>query len=56
MEKKKATRLNQLADKIGAASNVRKPAVMAVQAETFRQIRGALERGERVYIDRKSVV
>ena len=41
-------RLKELNDAIAAACNVRASVVTAVQNETFRQIRAALDRGEKV--------
>jgi nucleoid DNA-binding protein len=41
-------RLKELNEAIAAACNVRPNVVTAVQAETFRQIRLALDKGEKV--------
>jgi len=43
-------RLKEINDAIAAACNVRASVVTAVQNETFRQIRAALERGEKVVL------
>jgi nucleoid DNA-binding protein len=43
-------RLKELNDAIAAACNVRANVVTAVQNETFRQIRAALDRGEKVVL------
>ena len=47
---KKGIRLKDLHETIGAASNVRKATVALVLNEAFREIRGALERGDRVVV------
>jgi len=46
----KPVKLKDLYEGIGTACNVRKASVSAVLAETFKQIRGALARGDRVTI------
>jgi nucleoid DNA-binding protein len=43
-------RLKEINDTIAAACNVRASVVTAVQNETFRQIRAALSRGEKVLL------
>jgi nucleoid DNA-binding protein len=43
-------RLKELNDAIAATCNVRASVVTAVQNETFRQIRAALDRGEKVVL------
>jgi nucleoid DNA-binding protein len=43
-------RLKEINDAIAAACNVRASVVTSVQNETFRQIRAALDRGEKVVL------
>jgi len=43
-------KLNELNESIAATCDMRPKAVLAVQKETFRQLRAALEKGERVAI------
>ena len=43
-------KLKQLNEAIAAACNVRPQVVSAIQAETFRQIRAALDKGEKVIV------
>ena len=43
-------RLKEINDSVAATCNVRASVVTAVQNETFRQIRAALDRGEKVVL------
>ena len=43
-------KLNELKEEIATACDMRAKAVLAVQKETFRKLREAIERGERVII------
>jgi nucleoid DNA-binding protein len=43
-------KLNELSESIATTCDLRPRAVLAVQKETFRQLRAALEKGERVII------